>query len=611
MKLNVRYFSACIAFCFAIAGNAQLVNRFSIDLTTSKKGRLSVACEVPTYNKDTLIYQIPRAVPGTYSIKNYGRYITNFKAFDAQGKKLKSVYNESSGSFTILGAAMLAGITYDVHETWTDSGNPDYIFQPGGTYFESGTLFFLNTFALFGYFDGFTDVANEIHIRKNSSLFCSTSADISSLSPEEDVVKAVDYNTLQDNPLVYLKPDTVSIRISNCRFHIAVFSRNGKITSRQVLTSLYSVLTRALPAFFPVFPTDNYTFTFVFPGWQDNRLMASGSMGAMEHRQSSVYFFGETGNPDVLNSFIRQVVAHEFLHVLTPLSLQSEQVFHFDYRHPEGSEHLWMYEGCVEYLSNLILYRDSVFSADDFWEAIRDKTLYNGRFSNLSMTELGKHIFENKNMSYYVNVYNKGALVSFLLDIGINELTNGKLNLRKLLMQLDTKYKGRYFNDKELFDEMVNATNPALREVIDDYIIGTKELPMKEYLHKIGYRFLSEKPDSIYTFGRVSFEYNAQKNRCEARDALPYYNAFKMNDGDVLVAVNDTLLTEANYYHFVKTITSPTTNRDVTVRYSNKGKLSEVQNPPIKLGVVQRNFIEPEENVSEEQIRLRKMVLGR
>ena len=601
-------------FCFLLAAitlQAQPVNRFSVDLTKSKKGRLFVTCDVPAYQKEVLVYQFPKAVPGSYSIKNYGDYIENFKAYDRQGKKLKVTYNRQENNFTIANAQSLARIGYEVRNTWTDTKNPNYVFQPGGTYFEPGTLYCLNTFALFGYFDGFTNSACEIQIAKEEGLFCSTSADVSALSPTEDLIKASDYNSLQDNPLVYMHPDTVSLKVNNCRFHIALFSRNHKLTSQQILSSLQPILTKAFTSFFPVFPTDNYTFTFICPGWQDESLMETGSMGAMEHRQSSVYFYPETGNRDILNSFLLHVVAHEFLHVLTPLSLKSEQVFNFNYVKPEGSQHLWLYEGGIEYLSNLILYQDSIIPEGDFLDGIRQKSLYNDRYKGVSMTEFGKNIFENSDVRYYANVYNKGALVAFLLDIRINELTEGKMNLKKVLLQLDAKYKGRYFKDNALFDEIINLTHPELRAFIDNYIVGTKELPVEEYLHKIGYRFTAEKADSINTFGHVSVEFDGRNNRCVVRDATPNYNAFSLDKGDVILAVNDTMLNESNYYHFVKLIGSPATDAEVSVRYERKGKTMDIKNPPIKVKVTQLDYIEPEMQASAEQLQLRRWVIGR
>ncbi len=590
---------------------AQLVNRFTIDLTKSKKNKLSVRCDVPAYQKAVLVYQIPRAVPGSYSIKNFGDYIDNFKAYDRNGKKLKVDYNKQDNTFTIQNAASLARIGYDVRDTWTDTNNPNYVFSPGGTYFERGTLFCLNTFALCGYFDGFDHTPGEIRITKESDLYCATSADRTALSPTEDLIRVPDYDALQDNPLVYMAPDTVSLSVNNCRFHIAVFSRNHKITSRQILSSIRPVLTNVFPSFFPKFPTNNYTFTFIFPGWQDENLTKNGGVGAMEHRNSSVYFYPETGNSAILNSFLTHVVVHEFLHVLTPLSLKSEPIFRFNYRNPEASQHLWLYEGGIEYLANQFLFRDSIFSENDYLESVRQKLLYSDRYKQISMTEFGRKIFENSDQSYYANVYSRGALVAFLLDVRINELTEGKMNLRELLFQLDEKYKGRFFQDDTLFDEIVSRTHPDIRSLIDNYIVGTEELPVKAYLHKIGYKLSATMPDSIYTFGRVSVEYDSRTVRCVVRDATPNYNAFNLDKGDFILAVNDTVLNEANYYQNLKLIGNPDSGKEVKVRFSRKGKTMEIENPPVKIKVTQLDYIEPEPDLTPEQQRLRKLVLGR
>lgn len=596
--------------CFTLA-HAQMVNHFQIDLTKSKKGKLSVSCDVPDYKQKVLKYQIPRAVPGSYSIKNYGNYVSNFKAYDLQGHRLKVSYQKRDNAFTISKALNVARLTYDVRDTWRDISNPEYVFQPGGTYFEPEVLYCLNAFALFGYFEGYDTIASEIRITKSPELYCSTSANITRVSATEDVVKARDYDELQDNPLVYLSPDTVSVQIKNCCFRIAVFSRNHKITAPRVLSVMQPILSQVFASSFELFPVSNYTFTFICPGWQDSHITAVGGMGAMEHRKNSVYFFAETGNDDILNAFLKHVVTHEFLHVITPLSLKSEQIYRFNYQHPEASQHLWLYEGAIEYLSNVLLFRNLLSTPEEFWNAIRDKSIYSSNYKNVSMTEFSKTIFQNTDSRYYLNVYNKGALVAFLLDIRINELTGGRMNLLKVLFSLERQYRGGYFRDGDLFNEIVRLTHPDVRSFIDDYIVGTKDLPVAEYLKKIGYNFNLTKPDRIYTFGRISLQFDGQKKICEVGATSPDFNIFHLNQGDGLVAVNDTLVDESNYYHFAKMLDNPKSHRVVTLRYDRKGELYEITSPPLRTNVTQLNYIETLEIPTDEQLGLRKIVLGR
>jgi predicted metalloprotease with PDZ domain len=48
---------------------------------------------------------------------------------------------------------------------------------------------------------------------------------------------------------------------------------------------------------------------------------------------------------------MKDVVSHEFFHIVTPLTIHSKEIHYFDYNSPKMSEHLWMYEGVTEYFA--------------------------------------------------------------------------------------------------------------------------------------------------------------------------------------------------------------------------------------------------------------------
>ena len=58
------------------------------------------------------------------------------------------------------------------------------------------------------------------------------------------------------------------------------------------------------------------------------------------------------------------IVSHEFFHIVTPLSVHSEDVHYFDYNAPTFSKHLWMYEGVTEYFATLFQVNQDHFESD-------------------------------------------------------------------------------------------------------------------------------------------------------------------------------------------------------------------------------------------------------
>jgi predicted metalloprotease with PDZ domain len=56
----------------------------SINLNDVKEDKVLVTITAPKNNHEDVTY-IPKIVPGTYSIDDYGKYIEEFKAFDSKG----------------------------------------------------------------------------------------------------------------------------------------------------------------------------------------------------------------------------------------------------------------------------------------------------------------------------------------------------------------------------------------------------------------------------------------------------------------------------------------------------------------------------------------------
>ena len=55
-------------------------------------------------------------------------------------------------------------------------------------------------------------------------------------------------------------------------------------------------------------------------------------------------------------------MAHEFLHIVTPLAIHAQQINDFDFYSPSMSKHLWLYEGVTEYTSVLVQVQQGLMS---------------------------------------------------------------------------------------------------------------------------------------------------------------------------------------------------------------------------------------------------------
>ena len=68
----------------------------AINLNDVIDDKVLVTVTAPKITTDEVTYSIPKIVPGTYSIDNYGRYIDGFKAFDSKGNVLAVVKTDDN-----------------------------------------------------------------------------------------------------------------------------------------------------------------------------------------------------------------------------------------------------------------------------------------------------------------------------------------------------------------------------------------------------------------------------------------------------------------------------------------------------------------------------------
>src|SRR5687767_11195041 len=86
-KLIILYIGS---FFLILSGLAQTTNqyRYLVDLTKVDDDKLFIELKTPVITAAEITFYLPKIIPGTYSIEDYGRYVSEFKAMDKKGKKL-------------------------------------------------------------------------------------------------------------------------------------------------------------------------------------------------------------------------------------------------------------------------------------------------------------------------------------------------------------------------------------------------------------------------------------------------------------------------------------------------------------------------------------------
>ena len=525
---------------FSLGTQAQEGYQVTIDLTSSKDDQLSVQIQLPTITEDSAEFHMPKIVPGTYSISDFGRFIRAFDAFDKYWNLLE-VTKKSVNQWLIHGAP--DKISYWIDDTFdeNDNYNENFIFEPAGTSFEaSRNVFILNTFGVIGYIDGYKNFPFEVRVKHPENTFGATALNKEIESSTSDLYKAINYNFLADGPIMYNEPDTLTRKIAGADILISVFSPNKKITANDILKNIEDLLIAQSDYLGGQLPVDRYAFLIYLMDFSS----LSQAMGALEHSYSSFYTLPEAVN-DMLPQFVRDVSAHEFLHIVTPLNIHSEQIADFDYINPKMSRHLWLYEGVTEYSALHVQIKEGLFDTETFLEKVQSKIVAAQAYPLVSFTEMSQKIVEPEFKDMYRNVYEKGALIGLALDLHLIKYSNGSNNLQKLMGQLFKLYgPEKAFIDADFIDELTALTYPEIGVFFEKYVVGKQELPIYEFISWAGIEQEEGEEIQVARLGNIklSLNDNDQFLITSTENLDDFGKEIGYNENDILKKINGQVI---------------------------------------------------------------------
>ncbi len=584
--------------------------QFYLNLNKVENDKLHVTLKTPEVKANKIIYNIPKIVPGSYDIDNYGQYITEFKAFDKDGKPL-DVMRIDKNRWEIDHSQSLSKITYWVEDTW-DADVEDFVFEPCGTNIEKGENFVLNNHGFFGYFDGMKNYKYEINVTHPELFYGSTGLTALKINENTDQYTTENYMDLVDAPIMYNIPDTTFFKIGDTDILISVYSKNKIVTSEKLATDIKSIL-ELQKDYLGALPVKKYAFIiYIFTTESDTI-----TMGALEHSYSSFYHYVEMPIDEISANLVG-TAAHEFFHIVTPLNIHSEEIGDFDYINPKMSKHLWMYEGVTEYFSDHVKVYGGMITPEDYLKVIKDKLYETDQYNDtLPFTELSKGCLD-KYEDQYGNVYVKGALIGLCLDILLREGSEGKIGMKDIMNKLSEEYgKHKSFKDEVLFDKIAEFSSAEIRTFFRKYVEGSSSLPLKEVFEKVGVNFKQNETYKSITFGCKSLNYNQESERfcivAEGMDDFAKDLAYKINDE--LVSVNGMKLTMTNVQEVFGKYKQNTKVGDkvkvvVARKENNVYKIIKLKAKARNIEKTRRYSLKFNENASDNQLQLRKAWLG-
>jgi len=529
----------------------------TLDLTKVVDDKVPVTLNPGRFTIETVTYRLPRVVQGTYSVSDFGKYIDDFKAFDYEGNEMVTTKLDDN-SWSITNATNLDRIMYYANDTFdTESSggiggeNP---FSPAGTNIET-TNYVLNLHGFIGYFDSLKnaqytlDVTAPSDFKRTSAIQevgSKTSADGKSTTTSYFAPR---YFDITDNPMFYGNLDVEEFQVGDIKIVLSVYSPNNKHSAATLKEVMYTMMQAQKKYLGDVNSTPRYDIYLYLSEMKPD---SPKGFGALEHHTSTVVVMPESSPAEGLAKSMVDVVAHEFFHIVTPLSVHSEDVHYFDYNQPTFSKHLWMYEGVTEYFAQHFQVYEGLISEDEFYSVMMSKIKTAANMNDtMSFTEMSENVLDKPFAPQYYNVYMKGALIGMCIDILMREESNGNRSMLSLMKELAIKYgKNKPFNDDTLIEEITAMTYPSVGEFLRTHVEGTTPIDYNAFFAKAGLALAEGrvKTNYIQNDGVFIFAPNQETQTIAFSPAVEnnsFWNDNGVKAGDIVKSVDGVELSMA------------------------------------------------------------------
>lgn len=478
------------------------IYRYSVDLRNVEDDKLQIELITPPIKASSIKFFMPKIIPGTYMFSDFGRFVSEFNAFDASGNAL-TVSHPDGNTWEIADAKKLHKITYRVMDTFDADVDGPTVFGMSGTNFEAKENFVLDVSGLFGYFEGMKEQPFEVKISKPEDFYGSTALIAKSADKTTDTYQLENYGRLIDSPMLYCQPDTATVQVGNTQVLVSVYYESDRNVAPKIAAAFSKLLAAQAQFLGGTLPVNKYAFLMHFQKPGEFRV----GQGALEHSYSSLYHLTE-GPLDQMMPFLVDIAAHEFFHILTPLNLHSEEIRYFDFNEPKLSQHLWLYEGVTEYFAHQAQITGDIMPMDRYLSNMNQKIVASQTYytDNLSFTEMSKQCAD-KYAEEYANVYQKGALIGLCLDIKLRQLSNGKEGLVDLISDLTRKYgKDKPFKDDKLFKDIRKMRGKEIEAFFQTYVEGDTPIPYGEFLSLVGIDYKGPEEFMDFSVGNLSYD---------------------------------------------------------------------------------------------------------
>jgi predicted metalloprotease with PDZ domain len=410
--------------------------------------------------------------PGSYLIRDYGRWVSRVEAGGVPARKIAGnrwqVSCEAGSPLEV--SYEITAASWSVREAFVD---PDLAVLNGAA------LFLIPTWT-----QGPFTV--ELQLPEDWQS-------VQTAMPEagEGRFRAPDIDVLLDSPMLVGNPVLRSFVAGGVSHVVVLFGETEHAELDALAQELQQLVPEALALWGTPPPYERYHFLW---------LLGTERGGGLEHAASTLLMSTPAATRQQRGALLA-LASHELLHAWNGKRLRPVGLGPFEYERPVHTPSLWLVEGVTSYYDDLVLARAGLSSEDsvlaDLSEAIRSVQTAPGRQVE-SLADASRHAWtghyrrdaDSSNRS--VDYYDKGAVVAFLLDARVRRASQGSRSLDDVMRALWARHAEVPYQEEDVRRVVAELASDEDAAWLASAVEGTDELDYGGALQWFGLRWVSE-----------------------------------------------------------------------------------------------------------------------
>ncbi len=421
--------------------------------------------------------KMPVWTPGSYLIREYARHVQDFASVAGTGGELNwEKINKNTWRIQTGGQREVVA-RYKVYSNEltvrTNELNDEHAFW--------------NNTALLLYPDGQLAAPSTVTVRPYGNWKVATG--LRQVAGSTNTFTAPNFDILYDSPFEVsdFKEHTF---VAAGKPHRLVITGEGNYDMKQIGIDTAKIAEAAVGIFGDM-PTDDYLIILNLRG-----------RGGLGHLNSTALQWNRFGfRPRSQYIAFLNLVAHEYFHLWNVKRIRPDTLGPFDYENENYTKLLWVAEGTTSYYESVLLHRAELITDDEFLESkssvIQALQHRPGRFETSleesSMDAWIKYYRQDANaINNQISYYDKGDIVSMMLDIVIREGSGGQRSLDDVMRYLYDEFykKNRNFSPADFQQAAEKMAGRGLDDFFRQYVSGRAEIDYNSILSAVGLRLV-------------------------------------------------------------------------------------------------------------------------